>query len=165
MLGKNYKHNTIVVAIIRRLQITDLDSIKTSLLIPLIAAKVYWTYLTSFLSECIYDKTFTEPFKDKLEMVQYNAALVLTGAFKVTSRDRIYRELGLKSLAERRWSRKIFLFQKIINGILPVYLQSYISYCDEGVYRTRSANQKNLRQFSASTKIFESSFFLYCIKE
>ena len=41
MLGKNYKHNTIVVAIIRRLQITDLDSIKTSLLIPLIAAKVY----------------------------------------------------------------------------------------------------------------------------
>ena len=31
-------------------------------------------------------------------MVQYYAALVITGAFKGTSRDRIYRELGLESL-------------------------------------------------------------------
>ena len=98
-------------------------------------------------------------------MVQYNAALVITGAFKGTSRDRIYTELGLESLAEWRWSRKIFFFHKIVNGLLPVYLQSYISYCGEGVYRTRSANQKNLRQFSTRTKIFESSFFPYCIKE
>ena len=98
-------------------------------------------------------------------MVQYNAALVITGAFKGTSRDRIYRELGLESLAEGRWSCKIFFFHKIINGLLPVYLQSYISYCGEGVYRTRSANQKNLRQFSTRTEIFDSSFFPYCIKE
>ena len=98
-------------------------------------------------------------------MAQYNAALVITGAFKGTSRDRIYRELGLESLAEGRWSCKIFFFHKIINGLLPVYRQSYISYCGEGVYRTRSANQKNLRQFSTRTKIFESSFFSYCIKE
>ena len=100
----------------------------------------------------IYDKPLTESFKDKLEMVRYNPALVITGAFKGTLRDGIYRELGLKSLAERRWSRKIFFFHKIINGLLPVYLQSYISYCREGVYRTRLANQKNLRQFSARTK-------------
>ena len=98
-------------------------------------------------------------------MVQYNAALVITGTFKGTSRDRIYRELGLESLAKRRWSRRIFFFHNIINGLLPVHLQSYISYCGEGVYRTRSANQKNLRQFSTRTKIFESSFFSYCIKE
>ena len=60
---------------------------------------------------------------------------------------------------------RFFFFHKIINGLLPVCLQSYISYCGEGVYRTRSANQKKLRQFSTRTKIFESSFFLYCIKE
>ena len=98
-------------------------------------------------------------------MVQYNAALVITGAIKGTSRERIYRELGLESLAERRWSRKIFLFHKIMNGLLPVYLQPYISYCGEGFYETRSIYQKGLRQFSTRTKIFESSFFPYCIKE
>ena len=47
----------------------------------------------------------TESFKDKLEMVQYDAVLG-------TSRDRIYGELGLECLAEWRWSRKIFSFRK-----------------------------------------------------
>ena len=46
-----------------------------------------------------------------------------------------------------------------------MYLQSYISYCGEGIYRTRLANQKNLRQFSARTKIFDSFIFPYCINE
>ena len=50
-------------------------------------------------------------------MVQYNAALVITGAFKGTSRDRIYRELHIESFAERRWSSKILFFHKIINGL------------------------------------------------
>ena len=117
-------------------------------------------------ADVIYDKPLTESFKDKLEMVQYNAALVITGAIKGTSRDRIYRELGLKcSLAEWRWSRKIFFFHKIINSFLPVYLQSYISYCGEGFYGTRSVYQKDLRQFSTRTKTFDSSFFSYFIKE
>ena len=59
-------------------------------------------------ADIIYEKPLTELFKDKLEMVQYNAALVITGAIKGTLRDRIYRELGLESLSERRMSRKIF---------------------------------------------------------
>ena len=78
-------------------------------------------------------------------MVQYNAAVAITGVVKGTSRDRIYRELGLESLSEHRWSGKIFFFHKIINGLLLVYLQSHISYCGEGAYRTKSENQKNLR--------------------
>ena len=35
-------------------------------------------------------------------MVQYNAALAITGAIKGTRNDHIFRELGLESLAERR---------------------------------------------------------------
>ena len=63
-------------------------------------------------ADIIYGKPLTESFKDKLEMVQYKAALVTTGAIKGTSRDRIYRGLGLEPLAERRWSRKIFFFSQ-----------------------------------------------------
>ena len=47
-----------------------------------------------------------------------------------------------------------FFFQKIINGLLPVHLQSYISYCGEGPWT-----------ILYKTKIFESSFIPYCIKE
>ena len=52
-------------------------------------------------------------------MIQYWAALVITGAIKGTSRDRLYQEIGLESLADRRWSRKLFFFHKIVNGLLP----------------------------------------------
>ena len=57
-------------------------------------------------------------------MVYPNAARVITGAIQGTSPDRIYREIGLESLAERRCYCKIFFLHKIINGLLPVYLQS-----------------------------------------
>ena len=63
-------------------------------------------------ADIIYDKPFNESLKRKIEMVQYNAALIITGAFKGTSRDKIYQELGLESLADRRWTRKLFFFTK-----------------------------------------------------
>ena len=60
----------------------------------------------------IYDKPLNESFKRKIEMVQYNAALIIVAAFKGTSRDKIYQELSLESLADRRWTRKPFFSQK-----------------------------------------------------
>ena len=57
---------------------------------------IYKTFVRPILdyADIIYDKPVAESFKDKLERVQYNAALVITGTVKGTSRDRIYRELG-----------------------------------------------------------------------
>ena len=68
-------------------------------------------------------------------MIQYRAALAITGAIKSTSRDRLHLEIGLESLADRRWSRKIFFFHKIVNGLLPSYLQSHLNHYD-GEYQT-----------------------------
>ena len=51
-------------------------------------------------ADIIYDKPFNESFKTKIEMIQYRAALVITGAIKGTSRDRLYQEIGLESLAD-----------------------------------------------------------------
>ncbi len=39
----------------------------------------------------------------KLESVQYSAALAVTGAWKGTSRDKIYNELDWEFLNKRRW--------------------------------------------------------------
>ena len=63
-------------------------------------------------ADIIYDKPLNGSLKRKIEMVQYNAALIITGAFKGTSRDKIYQELGLESLTDRRWTRKLFFFTK-----------------------------------------------------
>ena len=125
---------------------------------------IYKTFVRPILdyADITYDKPLTESFKDKLEIVQFNTALAITGAIKGTSRDRVYRELGLESLAERRWSREICFFHKIINGLLSVYLQSYISYCGEGVYRTRSANKRTI--LYKNKKYLSHPFFLIVLK-
>ena len=73
-------------------------------------------------ADIICDKPFNESFKRKIEMVQYKAAIVITGAVKGTSRDRLYQELGLESVEDRRWSHRLFFFHKIIQGLLPSYL-------------------------------------------
>ena len=69
-------------------------------------------------------------------MVQYNVALIKTGAFQAASGDKIYQDLGMESLADRRWFRRTYL--------------------------TRSSTQKTIKTFSARTNIFESSFFPHC---
>ena len=46
-------------------------------------------------ADIIYDKPLNESLKKKIEMVQYNAALIITVAFKGTLHDKIYQELGL----------------------------------------------------------------------
>ena len=98
-------------------------------------------------------------------MVQYNAALIITGAFKGTSRDKIYQELGLESLADRRWTRKLIFFHKIILGLLPSYLKDYLIPCDNlRTYLTWSSTQKRIKTFSARTKTFQSSYSINTCK-
>ena len=58
--------------------------------------------LASCQGEIIYDEPFNESFKTKLEMIQYRVALSITGAIKGTSHDRLYQEISLQSLADRR---------------------------------------------------------------
>ena len=43
--------------------------------------------------DMIYDKTFNESLKRKIEMVQHNVALIITGAFMGTSRDKYLKSL------------------------------------------------------------------------
>ena len=116
-------------------------------------------------TDVIQDKPFNEYFKTKSKMNQCRAALVITWTIKGSSRDRFYQEIGLESLADRRWSRKIFFFHKIVNGLLPSYLQSYLSHYNYGEYQTRSACQNKVKTLSGRTKAFNSSFYPYSIKE
>ena len=64
----------------------------------------------------LYDQAFNASLKlEKLESIQYNACLALTGAIRGTSKEKIYQELGLESFQIRRWYRKLCLFYKIYN--------------------------------------------------
>ena len=119
-------------------------------LFPFLSRKTLLTIYESFVrpnldcADIIFDKPFKESFKTKIEMIQYQAAFVITGAIKDTSRDRRYQEIGLESLANRRWSCKIFFFHKIVNGLFPSHLPSYLNRYNDGEYQTKSACQNQM---------------------
>ena len=47
-----------------------------------------------------FDQGYNNTFHQKMESIQYNAALAITGAIKGSSRENLYQELGLKSLQQ-----------------------------------------------------------------
>ena len=48
--------------------------------------------------DMIYDQTFNMSFQQKMETIQYSAALAITGAIRGSSREKLYQELGLETL-------------------------------------------------------------------
>ena len=96
-----------------------------------------------------------------LEQVQYKAALVVSGCWKGTNRERLYEELGWESLTNRRWCRRLVTFYKILNGHTPHYLAEHIP--------VRSVISQSLRIRSESTLLvrterYQNNFFPYTMK-
>ena len=51
--------------------------------------------------DVVYDYRGNAYFMQKLKSVQYSASLAITDCFRGTSRDKLYSEIGLESLADR----------------------------------------------------------------
>ena len=108
----------------------------------------------------IYHQPNNESMNSKLESVQYNAALAITGAIKGTSRSKLYKELGLESLKSRRTFKRLCSFHKILSTGLPTYLFSLIPKSTHG-YQTRTLG--NIPTYHCRTDTFKHSFFPWTI--
>ena len=97
-------------------------------------------------------------------MVQFKVDLMITGAIKEIPRDRLYQELGLESLADRRWSRRLFFFHRVIQGLFLPYLQNYCNAVSEGAYLTSQQQRTKLSQFLQELKYLRFHFFLIALK-
>jgi len=60
---------------------------------------------------------------EEIEKLQYDAALIVTGAWKGSNRSKLYDELGWESLSDRRRIRRTLLLHKIVNNCTPSYLK------------------------------------------
>ena len=89
---------------------------------PLIT--IYKSFIRSHLDygHIIYDEGYNVSFHQKIESIQYNAALAITGAIRGTSKEKLYHELGFESLVSRRWHRKLCCFYKVFKTQSPRYL-------------------------------------------
>ena len=111
-------------------------------------------------------KTFIRPHLDYgdvlYESIQYNACLALTGAIRGASEEKIYQELGLESLRDRRWCRKLCLFYKVLENENPKYLLSFIAI-RRSLYSTQ--NIHNIPLVNTKHKFFKNSFYPLAIIE
>ena len=120
--------------------------------------QIYFTDI--FITDIIYDKPGNVNFESKVERVQYDACLAITGAIQGTNRDSIYAELGLESLSARKWYQKLLFFYKIVHGLSAAYLTAYINFVSERSHNIRSSTHRHLEEPICRTKVFQSSFFL-----
>ena len=113
--------------------------------------------------DIVYDNPGNMSFINRLESIQYNACLAITGCIRGTSREKLYSELGLESLSDRRYCRKMCFFYKITNGYSPSYLSSYLPDQYSNSRSTRSTNV--YKTFKTRTSLFQNSFFPFCVSQ
>ena len=106
----------------------------------------------------VYDYPGNASFIQKLESVQYNASLVITGCFCGTSKDKLYSELGTESLANRRFYRRLIAFYKIVNKKAPQYLIDYL-------LSINLRKRPTIYPLDARTERYRNSFFPSCISQ
>ena len=104
----------------------------------------------------IYDQTFNMSFQQKVETIQCNAALSITSPIRGSSREKLYYELGLETLHQRRWYRKICCFYKILKSQSPKYVYSIIPIHNMS-YRTRQCNI--IPAINVKHDFFKKTFF------
>ena len=119
---------------------------------------IYKSFIRPHLDygDIIYDQAYNTSFHQKLDLLQYNASLAITGAIRGTSREKLYEELGLESLQLRRWFRKLSFFHKLFNSEHPNYLFKLIPLRSSN-YVTRNIHHIPLRETRHT--FFKISFF------
>ena len=104
-----------------------------------------------------YDPKMRLNFTQRLEQTQYCAALAGAGAWRGTSRERLYRELGWEDLYHRRWYRRLCHFYNLLKARSPNYL--FVEIPPE---RNVSYNFRNMRTYDQNvgrTARYSNTYF------
>ena len=96
---------------------------------------------------------------DLLEHVQYEAAKVVTGAMKGTSKSRVLEKLAWEDMGTRRLIHKLVLFFKIVNHLTPGYLSVLLPQRVQQRSGLVLRFASNLITFPTKTERFKTSFF------
>ena len=121
---------------------------------------IYKSFIRPHLScgDVVYDHPSSDAFSNKLETVQYNATLAITGAIKGTSHKKLFQELWFEYLQQRRWMRRLCLFYKVVSTKLPDYIYDII------LPERQSQRHPNIfNSISCITEYFKNSFFFLAL--
>ena len=86
-------------------------------------------------------------------VIQYNAALAITGTVRGTTREKLYQEWGFEYLQQRRWHRKHCCLFKVINDQSQSYLFQLVTSPNTRCFARNSENIPNFIQNMTFLKI------------
>ena len=104
-----------------------------------------------------YDPEKQSHFTQALDQTQYSADLAVTGAWRGTSRQRLYSELGWESFYDRRWYRRLCNFSVLKKEQSPQYLLTEIPNERQLTYNLR--NPRVYDQNIGRTNRFANAYF------
>ena len=125
---------------------------------------IYKSFVRSHLDygDIIYNQPQNKSFCNKLESIQHNVALAITGAIRGTSKTKLHKELGLEFLKSRRWFRRICTFYKIKTYHITLYLADLLPK-ETRLYNTH--NSEDITTFQSTIETFKFSFIPWSIAE
>ena len=94
-----------------------------------------------------------------LENLQLEAARIVTGGTKLTSRVKLHTETGWLPLEERRKHHKLILFHKMVHGLAPQYLLDLLPHRNRTFHHHDTRTGNDFRPPVCRTTFYNKSFF------
>ena len=94
---------------------------------------------------------------EKVERVQYQAGLAITGAWQGSNRNVLYENIGWESLSDRRTTRRVLQLYKIRANQTPFYLTEKLPPL-RGLLHLNT-NPHTFRDIPCKTNRYKNSFF------
>ena len=112
----------------------------------------------------IFTDTTSNLQMEKIEIVQYQAAKIVTGAWQGTSRVKLYEDLGWESLQNRRTVRKLCILFETQKNNYPLYLADILNNYK---YRqnSRHFDRQMLKNIPCRTNKFKATCFPSAIRD
>ena len=155
-LSWNHHVNQICISAGRRLNIMRKLSFKVS---RWALEQMYMHYVRPIFDYCsfIYDNC-TVTNKMRLERQQLYAARICSGGLISTSSSTLLSEMGWTRLEDRRKTRKLVMFFKIIRGLVPPYLSNLSPQKTASAMHYNLRHAANFRIYKCRTTKYQTSF-------
>jgi hypothetical protein len=114
-------------------------------------------------SDIVWDN-IPDYLKQSLESLQLEAARIVTGATKLTSRQLLYDETGLEMLQTRRNNHKLIKFHEMFHKDAPDYLNSLVPPQISETHQHNTRRSNNTVYLNCRTFYYQNSFLPASIK-
>ena len=101
---------------------------------------------------------------DNIEKLQIEAARIITGTNRYSSKELLYRDTGWLQLSTRCSIHRLNLCHRIVNGTCPRYLRTKLNEYQTHTTPYETRGQNNLYIPHCRTETLRNSFFPFTMK-